>query len=60
VSPVLRDIRELKDDPAAYEAELRRLWGGLLNSVSYQLARRQRGLDLAAVPNPVTGGTDER
>jgi len=41
---VLRDIRELKDDPAAYAAELRRLWGGLLNSVSYQLARRQRGL----------------
>jgi hypothetical protein len=26
---VLRDIRELKDDPAAYAAELRRRWAGL-------------------------------
>jgi hypothetical protein len=96
VSPVLRDIRELKDDPAAYAAELRRLWGGLLssryidrndgsmntgsvddtvtlrrdmrNAVGGPLVTRLSicspegnvGSDLVAVPNPVTGGTNDR
>ena len=37
---MLRDIRELKDDPAAYAAELRRRWGGL---VSYRYIDRNDG-----------------
>jgi hypothetical protein len=61
VSPVLRDIRELKDDPAAYAAELRRLWGGLLvTRLSISSPEGNVGSDLVAVPNPVTGGTNER
>jgi hypothetical protein len=35
---MLRDIRELMDDPEAYAAELRRRWGGLL---SYRYIGRQ-------------------
>jgi hypothetical protein len=37
---MLRDIRELKDDPAAYAAELRRRWTGLL---SYRYIGRNHG-----------------
>ncbi len=37
---MLRDIRELKDDPAAYAAELRRRWAGLL---SYRYIGRNHG-----------------
>src|SRR5260370_9198955 len=40
MSPMLRDIRELKDDPAAYAAELRRRWAGLL---SYRYIGRNHG-----------------
>ena len=39
-----RDIRELRDDPAAYAAELRQRWGGLL---SYRyLGRTYSSMDL--------------
>ena len=37
---MLRDIRELTDDPAAYAAELERRWGGLL---SYRYIGRNHG-----------------
>jgi hypothetical protein len=37
---MLRDIRELKDDPEAYAAELRRRWTGLL---SYRYIGRNHG-----------------
>jgi len=43
---MLRDIRELADDPAAYAAELNRRWGGLL---SYRyLGRSHPSMDIAA------------
>ena len=35
---MLKDIREIREDPAAYQAELRRRWGGLL---SYRYIGRQ-------------------
>ena len=41
---MLRDIRELADDPAAYAAELNRRWGGLL---SYRyLGRSHSSMDI--------------
>jgi hypothetical protein len=43
---MLRDIRELADDPAAYAAELNRRWGGLL---SYRyLGRSYSSMDVDA------------
>jgi hypothetical protein len=39
-SPLLRDIRELKGDPAVYADELQRRWGGLL---SYRYIGRNHG-----------------
>lgn len=43
---MLRDIRELADDPAAYAAELNRRWGGLL---SYRyLGRSHSSMDIGA------------
>ena len=43
---MLRDIRELADDPAAYAAELNRRWGGLL---SYRyLGRSHSSMDIDA------------
>lgn len=42
----LRDIRELREDPEAYAAELRRRWGGLL---SYRyIGRRWGSMDVGA------------
>jgi len=40
---VLRDIRELKDDPAAYTAELRRRWTGLPLWQAFGASRRDDG-----------------
>jgi hypothetical protein len=40
---VLRDIRELKDDPAAYAAELRRRWTGLPLWQAFGASRRDDG-----------------
>ena len=37
---MLKDIRELKDDPEAYKAELERRWTGLL---SYRYIGRNHG-----------------
>ncbi len=53
-----RDIRELRDDPAAYAAELRRRWGGLL---SYRyIGRRHSSMDLGPVDDTVTLRRDMR
>jgi hypothetical protein len=55
---MLRDIRELKDDPAAYAAELQRRWGGLL---SYRyIGRKHASMDTGEVDNTVTLRRDMR
>jgi hypothetical protein len=55
---MLRDIRELKDDPEAYAAELRRRWGGLL---SYRyVGRSYDSMDLGPTDNTVTLRRDMR
>jgi acyl-coenzyme A thioesterase PaaI-like protein len=55
---MLRDIRELTDDPEAYAAELRRRWGGLL---SYRyIGRMYDSMDPRAVDNTVTLRRDMR
>jgi hypothetical protein len=52
------DIRELRDDPQAYAAELRRRWGGLL---SYRYIGRNHGsMNLGPVDNTVTLRRDMR
>src|SRR5579864_5648245 len=57
-NPVLRDIRELKDDPAAYAAELRRRWTGLL---SYRYIGRNHGsMNTGPADNTVTLRRDMR
>jgi hypothetical protein len=49
---MLRDIRELTGDPAAYAAELRRRWAGLL---SYRYIGRNHGaMNTGPVDNTVT------
>ena len=53
-----RDIRELRDDPVAYAAELRRRWGGLL---SYRyLGRTYSSMDLGPTDDTVTLRRDMR
>ena len=53
-----RDIRELRDDPEAYAAELRRRWGGLL---SYRyIGRSWPSMDLGPTDNTVTLRSDMR
>ncbi len=53
-----RDIRELRDDPEAYAAELRRRWGGLL---SYRyIGRSWSSMDLGPSDNTVTLRSDMR
>jgi hypothetical protein len=55
---MLRDIRELRDDPAAYAAELQRRWGGLL---SYRYIGRNHGsMNLGPIDNTVTLRRDMR
>ena len=55
---MLRDIRELANDPEAYAAELRRRWGGLL---SYRyLGRSYSSMDLGPVDDTVTLRRDMR
>ena len=55
---MLRDIRELKDDPAAYAAELRRRWTGLL---SYRYIGRNHGsMNTGPADNTVTLRRDMR
>jgi hypothetical protein len=55
---MLRDIRELKDDPEAYAAELRSRWGGLL---SYRyIGRSYDAMDLGPTDNTVTLRRDMR
>jgi len=55
---MLRDIRELVDDPAAYAAELNRRWGGLL---SYRyLGRSYSSMDLGPVDDTVAVRHDMR
>jgi hypothetical protein len=55
---MLRDIRELADDPAAYAAELQRRWGGLL---SYRyIGRKHSSMDTGEVDNTVTLRRDMR
>ena len=54
----LRDIRELKDDPEAYAAELERRWGGLL---SYRyIGRNHASMNLGPVDNTVALRRDMR
>jgi hypothetical protein len=53
-----RDIRELRDDPVAYAAELRRRWGGLL---SYRYIGRTWGsMDAGPTDDTVTLRRDMR
>jgi hypothetical protein len=53
-----RDIRELRGDPDAYAAELRRRWGGLL---SYRyIGRTHAAVDAGPVDNTVTLRRDMR
>jgi hypothetical protein len=53
-----RDIRELREDPAAYAAELRERWGGLL---SYRYIGRTWGsMDLGPTDDMVTLRRDMR
>ena len=53
-----RDIRELRDDPDAYAAELRRRWGGLL---SYRyIGRSWSSMNVGPVDNTVTLRRDMR
>lgn len=48
---VVRDIRELADDPAAYAAELHRRWGGLL---SYRyIGRHHESMTVGSVDDTV-------
>jgi acyl-coenzyme A thioesterase PaaI-like protein len=55
---MLRDIRELADDPDAYAAELRQRWGGLL---SYRyIGRTYASMDLGPVDDTVTLRHDMR
>lgn len=55
---MLRDIRELADDPQAYAAELRSRWGGLL---SYRyIGRLYSSMDPRAVDDTVTVRRDMR
>lgn len=55
---MLRDIRELKSDPAAYAEELERRWTGLL---SYRYIGRSHGsMNSGAVDNTVTLRHDMR
>ena len=55
---MLKDIRELKDDPAAYAAELKRRWTGLL---SYRYIGRNHGsMNTGPVDNTVTLRRDMR
>ncbi|RAY16916.1 hypothetical protein DPM19_01750 [Actinomadura craniellae] len=55
---MLRDIRELKDDPTAYQAELRRRWTGLL---SYRYIGRNHGaMNTGPEDNTVTLRRDMR
>jgi hypothetical protein len=55
---MLRDIRDLTDDPAAYAAELRKRWSGLL---SYRyLGRSYSSMDLGPVDDTVTLRRDMR
>ena len=52
------DIRELRDDPEAYAAELQRRWGGLL---SYRyIGRNHSAMNLGEVDNTVTLRHDMR
>lgn len=54
----LRDIRELKDDPDAYAAELQRRWTGLL---SYRyIGRSHSSMNTGPVDNTVTLRRDMR
>jgi hypothetical protein len=54
----MRDIRELRDDPAAYAAELQRRWGGLL---SYRyIGRKYSSMDHRETDNTVTLRHDMR
>lgn len=54
----MRDIRQLKDDPAAYAAELQRRWTGLL---SYRyIGRNHSSMNTGAVDNTVTLRRDMR
>ena len=55
---LVRDIRELRQDPEAYAAELQRRWGGLL---SYRyIGRKYSSMDLGEVDNTVTLRRDMR
>ncbi|MDV3129615.1 hypothetical protein M1247_32250 [Mycobacterium sp. 21AC1] len=55
---MLRDIRDLTDEPEAYAAELRRRWGGLL---SYRyLGRTYSSMDLGTADDTVTLRRDMR
>ncbi len=55
---MLRDIRELRNDPAAYAAELQRRWGGLL---SYRyIGRKYSSMDTGAEDNTVLLRRDMR
>jgi hypothetical protein len=55
---MLKDIRELKDDPEAYQAELERRWTGLL---SYRYIGRNHGsMNSGPVDNTVTLRRDMR
>lgn len=55
---MLRDIRDLTEDPEAYAAELRRRWGGLL---SYRyLGRSYSSMDLGPADDTVTLRRDMR
>jgi len=55
---MLRDIRELKEDPKAYAAELERRWTGLL---SYRYIGRNHGsMNLGPIDNTVTLRRDMR
>lgn len=55
---MLRDIRELTDDPQAYAEELRSRWGGLL---SYRyIGRLYSSMDPRAVDDTVTVRSDMR
>jgi hypothetical protein len=57
-SPDFRDIRELRDDPAAYAAELERRWTGLL---SYRYIGRNHGsMNTGPIDNTVTLRRDMR
>jgi hypothetical protein len=55
---MLRDIRELRNDPDAYAAELQRRWGGLL---SYRyIGRKYSSMDTGPEDNTVTLRRDMR